>query len=103
VSVPNQQQPSPQDIMKRLRNDCKLAFSDAEEITLNTLTIYEKQVITAAQQIQTDQKEIIRLQELCTKNKIEFTIKEKPPNRAQRRATDKKANKKPSGDHTNVS
>ncbi len=79
--------------MKKLRNDCKLAFSDTEEITLNTITLYEKQIITAAQQIQADQKEIIRLQELCTKNKIEFTIKEKTPNRAQRRAEAKKSSK----------
>ena len=89
-----QQGPSVTDVMKKWRNDIKLAFSDSEEITLKIVTIYEKQLLASGEQLQNNAKEITRLQEICKKNNIDFQPpKPKGPNRKERRAVDKASKK----------
>lgn len=98
VVNPPQQQPTAEDIMKRLRNQIKLAFADGAENALKVLDIYERQITAAAAQINANAALIIKFQEEFKKRKIDISHitnppKPKEPNRKERRAAEKQSKK----------
>jgi len=69
------------------------AISQMEEVVLSTITqCSQNQVIMENRQASLD-NEVLRLRKLCEDNNIEWKPKVTPPNRAQRRETERK-NKK---------
>jgi len=96
--LPPQQQPSAEDIMKRLRNQVKLAFSDGEESALKVVDVYERQLSLAANQITSNAVLIGKMQEEFKKIKHDIShitspASAKEPNRKERRKAEKVAAK----------
>jgi len=94
----NPQQPSNQDIMKNLRNQVKLAFSDGEEITLKVIDVYEKQTTTILNQLNSNALLITKFQEEFKKRKIDIShiINPPQPNQKERRDIEQTNKKVPS-------
>ncbi len=73
-------------------------MGEAEEAVQNTISNLIQQLIQINNSLTSSNNEVMRLRELCTKNKIDFGAR--PPNRAERRANERKQDKKAKSSYT---
>jgi len=85
---------SVEQFLAQKRNELVLFQQKASEVSTRTFDDLGAHIIQLTQMMQTKDTEITRLQQLCEKNKIEHKPKiPNPPNRAERRATERKIEK----------
>jgi len=76
------------------KNQLTLIEENAKEQRASITNNILQQILMASNHIKNSQGEIKRLQDLCTKHKIDFKIPQpKQPNRAERRKNERKAKK----------
>jgi len=90
---------TPEQQYQQMFNRLSVQFKDplrnimgqAEEVAQNTISNLIQQLIQINNAVKNSNQEVLRLQKLCTDNKINF--KPLPPNRAERREQERKAAK----------
>jgi len=91
----SQKPPTIEEQLGNIKNQLTLIEENAKEQRASITNNILQQILIANGHITNSQAEIKRLQELCTKHKINFSPPQpKQPNRAERRAVDKRNKKK---------
>lgn len=97
MSFPQQNTLTPQQMDKTFELAIVSSFHDAQKQVDSVLEAYKVRLKAADTIAQNYKIEITRLQEILKKNKIDYSVlNPTPPNRAERRAAEKKQKKKES-------
>ena len=79
MSQPPQNSPTLEQVIVQMRDNISRSHSNAEYTSLSSFDKLVDQLKVFAAQINEKNTEIIRLQQLCQKNKIEYTLKKEGP------------------------